>query len=49
MQLLFDGHSRSKALIQLLAIRSAGLADEKLLNKLSAEFWEATDPDRDNW
>ncbi len=35
MALIFDGHSRSKAWIQLIAIRSEGLADEALLSKLS--------------
>lgn len=38
MALLFDGHSRSKAHLQLLAIRGEGLADETLLCKLSEEF-----------
>ena len=44
MALLFDGHSRSKASLQLLAIRGEGLADEHLLKKLSAEFLQQTDP-----
>ncbi len=38
MALLFDGQSRSKAALQLLAIRAEGLADETLLKKLSDEF-----------
>jgi hypothetical protein len=49
MALLFDGHSRSKAALQLLAIRGEGLADETLLNKLSPEFLQQTDPARVNW
>ncbi len=49
MALIFDGHSRSKAELQLLAIRSEGLADEKLLSNLSNEFLEQTDPKRINW
>ena len=46
MSLLFDGHSRSKAWLQLIAIRSEGLADEALLSQLSDEFRIETDPDR---
>ena len=46
MALLFDGHRRSKAWLQLIAIRSEGLADETLLAKLSDEFREETDPER---
>ena len=49
MALLFDGHSRSKAWIQLIAIRSEGLADEALLSKLSDEFREKTDPEKHGW
>jgi len=49
MALLFDGHSRSKASLQLLAIRGEGLADEDLLKKLSADFLQQTDPSRVNW
>lgn len=49
MQLLFDGHSRSKAILQLIAIRGEGLANEELLNKLSAELLEETDPERLKW
>jgi len=44
MALLFDGHSRSKASLQLLAIRSEGLADEELISKLSDDFRRVTDP-----
>ena len=49
MQLLFDDHSRSKAQLQLIAIRGEGLADESLLAKLSVEFLQSTDPKRHNW
>ncbi len=49
MALLFDGHSRSKAHLKLLAIRSEGLASETLLSKLSEEFLQQTDPKRVNW
>ena len=49
MALLFDGHSRSKAWIQLIAIRNEGLADEELLSKLSDEMLEETDPKRHGW
>ena len=49
MALLFDGHSRSKAWIQLIAIRSEGLADEALLSKLSDEFRDKTDPEKHGW
>jgi hypothetical protein len=49
MRLLFDDHSRSKAILQLLAIRGEGLANDELLNKLSEEFLDATDPKRHNW
>ena len=49
MGLLFDGHSRSKAPLQLLAIRREGLADEELVSKLSEEFRNQTDPSKLNW
>ena len=49
MALLFDGHSRSKAWIQLIAIRSEGLPDEALLSKLSDEFRDKTDPEKHGW
>ena len=49
MSLLFDGHSRSKAWIQLIAIRNEGLADEVLLSKLSDEFRNETDPENHGW
>ena len=49
MSLIFDGHSRSKATLQLLAIRGEDLADQELLLKLSSKFLEATDPRKVNW
>jgi len=49
MALIFDGHSRSKATMQLVAIRGEGLADEQLLSKLTDEFLEHTDPKRFDW
>ena len=42
---IFDGHSRSNAWLQLLAIRSRGLANEELLLQLTDEFRKSTDPD----
>lgn len=49
MSRIFDDHSRSKAPIQLTAIRANGLADESLLAELSEEFREQTDPKRYGW
>jgi len=49
MAQIFNDHSRSKATMQLIAIRSENLAEEKLLSKLSGEFLENTDPKRFNW
>ena len=49
MGLLFDGQSRSKAPLQLLAIRREGLADEELVSRLSEEFRNQTDPSKLNW
>lgn len=49
MRYLFDGLSRNKAPLQLMAMRGEGLADEMLLSKLSDEFLQATDPDRLKW
>ncbi len=49
MAMLFNGHSRSKASMQLLAIRAEGLADEDLLKKLSEDFLRKTDPSFYNW
>jgi hypothetical protein len=47
--LLFDGQSRSKARIQLIAIRGEGLADEELIVKLSEDFRDQTNPKNHNW
>ncbi|TBW51306.1 hypothetical protein EZI54_17455 [Marinobacter halodurans] len=49
MSLVFDDHSRSKAPMQLTAIRARGLADESLLAELSDEFREQTDPKPFGW
>ena len=49
MQLLFDGHSRSNAHLQLLAIRGENLADDALLEKISEEFLQSTDPKNLGW
>ncbi len=49
MSPLFDGHSRSNAGFQLLAIRREGLADERLVSELSEEFRQETDPSRVKW
>lgn len=46
MSLIFDGQSRSKAHIQLMIMRREGLADDKLLGKLSNKFRQETDPGR---
>ena len=45
MSRLFDGHSRSRAWLQLLGIRGEGLVDEELVSRLSDEFRRQTDPD----
>ena len=44
LAVMFDGHSRSKAWLQLIAIRKEGLAEQALLDKLSEEFLTETDP-----
>ena len=49
MSLLFDGHSRSKAMIQLLVIRREGLADDQLVSELSEAFQQETDPSSIKW
>ena len=49
MESLFDGHSRSRAPLQLLVLRREGLADEELLGMLSEEFRASTDPDNLEW
>lgn len=43
---IFDGLSRSKAHLQLLMIRSKGLANQRLIGQLSKEFQNETDPSR---
>jgi hypothetical protein len=43
MSVFFDGHSRSNAWLQLLAIRGAGLADEVLISQLPDEFQKQTE------
>ncbi|KGK01634.1 hypothetical protein [Thalassotalea sp. ND16A] len=43
---LFDGHSRSKAWLQLLMIRREGFADEELVKQLSEEFQNHTNPNK---
>jgi hypothetical protein len=48
MALLFDGHSRSKAWLQLIFMRREGLGDEALLAQLSDEFNRETDPNKHN-
>lgn len=49
MSLFFDGHSRSKAGLKLFVIRRQGLADERLVSELSAEFQQETDPSSIKW
>ena len=41
---LFDYHSRSKATIQLMMLRSEGLIEDNELEALSEEFRKATEP-----
>lgn len=47
--LIFDGHSRSKMTLQLLAIRGEKLVDSELLKGLSEQLLEKTNPDRVSW
>lgn len=47
--LIFDGQSRSKAPLQLLAMRGEGLVDKELLDQLSEEILEKSDPAKINW
>lgn len=44
MQLLFEGHSKSAATFQLMAIRGEGLVDEEFLEHLSKAFLSDSDP-----
>ena len=46
---IFNGLSRSKAMIQLMGIRKEGIADDSLIQKLSDEFRDQTDPIKYNW
>jgi len=46
MQLLFDGHSRSRVPLQLHAMRGKDLAEESLIDQLSEELRQSTDPER---
>ncbi len=46
LEKIFDGHSRSKATLQLLLIRKNGLADDELLKNISDEYFQETDPER---
>ena len=41
---LFDYHSRSKATIQLMMLRTEGLIKEEELQNLSEEFRKSTEP-----
>ncbi|GAB1261006.1 hypothetical protein [Aurantivibrio plasticivorans] len=49
MELIFQNLSRSKAILELIAIRGEGLADEALVSKLSPELQERTDPEKRKW
>ena len=49
MALIFDGQSRSKAPLQLLAMRGEDLVDNELLEQLSEEILEKSDPIKANW
>jgi len=44
--LLFDDHSRSKATLQLMMLRSEGLVSDNDISDLSEEFLEQTRPDK---
>jgi len=44
MQLLFEGHSKSNATYQLMAIRSEGLIEDEFLEHLSEAFLRDSDP-----
>lgn len=41
---IFNGHSRSKADFQLMAMRFRGIADDALVKTLSPEFQKFTQP-----
>jgi len=40
----FDGHSRSKATLQLMFFRNLGLVSDEALSKLSTEMQKASEP-----
>jgi len=44
--LLFNEHSRSKAMIQLTMLRQEGLVQKEDIESLSAEFQEKTNPEK---
>lgn len=44
MSLLFDGHSRSRAQLQLTLFRSEGLLEDHELEGMSDELLKATEP-----
>jgi len=44
LSLLFDGHSRSKAQLQLTLLRSEGLVEDHELEGMSDELLKATEP-----
>ena len=45
MGLLFDGHSRSKANLQLFAMRMNNVANESLIKQLTSELQTSSNPD----
>jgi hypothetical protein len=45
---LFDGHSRSKAALQLTLIRSEGLVENHELEGMSEELLKSTEPRKKN-
>ena len=49
MGIYFDGHSRSNAWLQLLAMRGEGIANEELVAEMTEDFQRQTTPieDRD--
>ncbi|SMF09137.1 hypothetical protein SAMN02745866_00677 [Alteromonadaceae bacterium Bs31] len=47
--LFFEGHSRSKVALQLLAIRAENLVEEESLRELSEELLARSDPKRVDW
>ena len=49
MEQIFQNLSRSKAILELTAIRGEELVDETLVSKLSPEWQERTDPQKRKW